>query len=517
MKGYYFDKRLAEQACEFFPRFLRLWKGRYAGRPFELQDWQKSIVRRAFGWISSKTGFRRYRTVWIEIPKKNGKSTFAGGLATKLTAADHEPGAEVYSAAASAEQARMVYDSARMMVENSPKLRRRFVCTKQSLYVPSSHSTYKVISSLAATKHGLDVHGIVIDELHAHSKPDLVNALQYGTASRDQPMTIYLTTAGVDRNSIGYQKHDYALRILRDPSLDPTFLPVIYAADPGDDWQDPRIWKKANPGYGISPTEVALETAYREAMLTPVNRNIFRQLHLNQWMQQHERAIDLDLWKKGATPIDVKALYGRACWGGLDLASKRDLASLSLVFPLENGGYIPLVWNFVPGDNVAARVDRDHVPYNYWSELGFIEQTPGDEIAYDRIRERVNECGKRFDIRQLAFDRWDATSISQQLAGDGFEVVRFGQGYQSMNEPSKEFDVKAHNGGLLHGGNPVFDWAAGNLVWAKDAAGNYKPDKKRSIEKIDPVTATVMGMGICMARPRRGGRYERGGGIRSAG
>lgn len=516
-KGYYFDRKAADEACEFFPRFLRFFKGKYAGRPFELEPWQRDITRRVFGWKRCDTGFRKHRTVWIEIPKKNGKSTLAGGFAVKLTVADHEPGAEVYSAAASKEQAQIVFDSAANMVKMSPRaLRKRIEVRATSLFVPRSFSSYKVISSLAATKHGLDVSGLVIDEVHAHKDRALIDALEDGTASRRQPLTIYLTTAGVDRNSIGYEKHDYAVRLLEGNIEDPTFLPIIFAAGADDDVADPRVWRKANPNYGISVTPESMQEKFRQAQLTPAKMAIFRQLRLNQWMHPHQRAIDLAKWKRGALPINVRALHGRPCWGGLDLASKRDLASFALVFPLADGGYILLVWSFVPHEGLVDRVKNDRVPYDVWRDAGFIVETPGDDTDYGTIRRVINDCGRRFDIREIAIDRWDATLLRQQLSGDGFEMVQFGQGYQSMTEPSKQFDVSAHNGGLIHGANPVVDWAAGNLVWKKDAAGNYKPDKDKSIEKIDPIVAGIMALGRCMARvPDPRGRYDKGKGIRT--
>jgi len=490
---YWFDEKAADRATKFFEKFLRHTKGRWAGTPFRLEPWQsEEIIRPLFGW-KRRDGTRKYREAYIEIPRKNGKSTLSSGIALYLLVADREPGAEVYSAAGDRDQASIVFDQARAMVEMSPQLQKRVTVYKRSMVVPATRSSYKVLSAEAYTKHGLNAHGVVVDELHVQPNRELVDVLTTSTGSRTQPMVVYITTAGYDRQSICWEKHEYARQILEGVIEDPSFFTFIAAADEEDDWTDPATWKKANPGYGVTVSEDYLVKEARKAKQVPAYQNTFRRLHLNQWTQQETRWLELAAWDACDAPLPD--LDGRECFAGLDMASTTDIAALVLVFPpQEEGVYYVSPFFWIPRENIVERSLRDRVPYDAWERDGLMIATPGNVIDYEAIKATVAELGKRYHIREIAYDRWGAFQISQDLEGMGFTMVPFGQGFASMSAPSKELLRLILETKLAHGGHLVLRWMADNVVVRQDPAGNVKPDKSKSRQKIDGIVAMVMGL-----------------------
>jgi len=490
---YHFDREAANHACEFFERYLKHSQGRWAGCRFELLPWQMKIIRRIFGW-KRRDGTRRYRRVYIEIPKKNGKSTLAAGIALYLLVADHEPGAMVYSAAGDIEQAALVFETAKTMVEMSPELRKFIKPFRRSLVVPRTRSTYRVISAEARTKHGPNISGIVFDELHVQPNRELWDALTAGVAARKQPLIVAITTAGYDRNSICWEQHEYAQRVIRNPKMDPSFLGVIFAAGEKDDWTSPRTWVKANKSLGITITKEYLAGECARAKESPAYQNTFRRLHLNEWTSQESRWIPMDKWDKCGGSIAVEGLAGKQCYGGLDLASSADTASLVLDFPDTEGNHTFLLYCWTPAENIRERSLRDRVNYEVWARQGFITATAGNVIDYAFIRAKVEELANVFDIREIAFDRWGAVQITQELTEAGITVVPFGQGYASMSPPTKQLLTLLLGGKVRHGGNPVLTWMADNVMVKQDPAGNLKPDKARSREKIDGIVAMIMAL-----------------------
>ncbi|MGE5553307.1 MAG: terminase large subunit [Betaproteobacteria bacterium] len=493
---FWFDEAAADRAVEFFERFLRHVKGKWAGCRFELQDWQRDdIIRPLFGW-KRKDGTRRYRVAYIEIPRKNGKSTLSAGIALYLLFADGEPGAEVYSAAADRDQAAIVFETAKAMVEASPALRKRSEIYKRAIVVPTTGSSYKVLSADAPTKHGLNAHGIIFDELHAQPNRELWDVLTTSTGAREQPLVVAITTAGYDRNSICWEQHEYAEKVLKGVIDDPSFFAYIAAADEKDDWRDPATWKKANPGLGVTVKLDYLEQEARRAAEVPAYQNTFRRLHLNQWTQQAERWLDIAAWDATAGEVDPDELIGRPCYGGLDLASTTDIAAFELVFPPteEDPDFRVLSYFWVPKDNIRDRVTRDRVPYDVWAKQGLIEATEGSVIHYGAIRQKIENLAAIYPIKEIAFDRWGATQLSQELDDAGFTVVPFGQGFSSMSAPTKELLNLVMAKRLHHGGNPVLRWMADNMVVKQDPAGNVKPDKSKSTQKIDGIVALIMAL-----------------------
>jgi phage terminase large subunit-like protein len=508
--GFRFDKDAADRACEFFEIFLKHVKGEWAGQPFVLSKWQRDeIIRPLFGWKRAD-GTRRYRTMYCEVPRKNAKSTTGAGIALYLLFSDGEMGAEVYSAAGDREQAAIIFEIAKQMVEQEPRLKSRCEIYRRSIVYPRTGSAYHVLSADVPTKHGKNSHGVIFDELHVQPNRHLYDVLKTSMGSRRQPLMVMFTTAGHDRESICWEEHSYALKVRDGIIKDDTYLPVIYSAADTDDWTDPKVWTAANPGLGISIKLAYLEEECERAKESPAYQNTFRNLYLDQWTEQSTRWIDMALWDACSEPVNERELEGRECYGGLDLASTTDIAAFVKLFPPtdDDQRWRVLCRFWVPKENMRKRSDRDRVPYAVWSQQELIEPTEGNIIDYDVIRKRIGEDGQRFNIREIAFDRWNATQLTTQLAGDGFTMVPFGQGFQSMAAPCEELRKLLVSHQLAHGGNEVLAWMASNVAVKQDPAGNLKPDKSKSSEKIDGIVALIMALGRAMVRPEFSSVYE---------
>jgi phage terminase large subunit-like protein len=510
---YTFDERAADLACAFFEKALVHSKGEWAGQPFRLENWQRTIVRDVFGWKRAD-GTRRYRTVYIEIPRKNGKSTLASGLGLLLLYLDNEPGAEIYSAAADREQAAIVFSEAKNMVNASAQLSKRAQVMKNAIFLPQELSVYRVLSSDAYTKHGLNAHGIIFDELHAQPDRELLDVLATSTGARRQPLTIMITTAGYDRLSVCWEQHEYARQVRDGIIQDDTFYSAIYAADETDEWLDEQVWYKANPGLGATVKIEYLREQAVKAKNTPAYQNTFRRLHLNQWTQQESRWMDMHEWDAcGETSVSAKLMEGAACYGGLDMASTYDVAAFVLDFPSDDERelhtWLPFFW--LPEENLVERSTRDRVPYDAWARDGLIRVTPGNVIDYGRIVTDIADLAEVYNIREIAFDRWGAYQITQQLEGLGLTMVGFGQGFASMSTPTRELMRLVLDRKLRHGAHPILRWMADNLVVQQDAAGNIKPAKNKSREKIDGMVAGIMALDRASRHLNAGSIYnERG-------
>jgi phage terminase large subunit-like protein len=498
---FWFDDRAADLACAFFEKYLVHVKGEWAGKPFTLEPWQRDgIIRPLFGWKRRDSAkpeecSRRYRTAYIFVPRKCGKSTIAAGIALYLLFADHESGAEVYSAAADREQAGIVFEVAKQMVSANPSLSKRAEAFKRAITIPSTGSTYKVLSADAYTKHGLNAHGIVFDELHAQPSRELWDTLTTSTGARRQPLVVAITTAGYDRNSICWELHSYAKRVADGSIDDPSFLPVLYGLEDDDDWTLPENWAKANPSLGVSLKPDYLHQEFKKAKEIPAYANTFRRLHLNQWTEQESRWISSELWDSCDGVVDQSRLQGRTCYAGLDLSSTTDITALVLLFPGSDGTYDVLPYFWIPSENIGKRERKDRVPYAEWTRQGYVYTTPGNVVDYDFIRAKIKELSERFRIAEVVIDRWNATHLSTQLMGDGFTVVPWGQGFSSQSTPTKELMNLLLAGRVRHGGNPVLRWMASNVAVEEDAAGNLKPSRRRSSERIDGIVALINAMG----------------------
>lgn len=493
--GLWFDKREAARAVTFFERVLRHSKGEWDGQLFRLQGWQQQFIQNLFGW-KRLDGTRRYRRAYLEVPRKNGKTTLAAGIALFLLFADGEPGAEIYSAAADRDQAAICFDQAKAMIEMAPALQKMATVYRRSILAPGTRSSYRVLSAEAYSKHGLNAHGVIFDELHAQPGRELWDVLTTATGARRQPLVVAITTAGYDRESICWEVHEYARQVRDGIIVDDSFLPAIYAAEEEDDWTDAETWAKANPGMGVTVKPEYLEEECRRAIQSPSYQNTFRRLHLDQWTQQESRWLDMRAWDR-AERVESLAetetgLAGQLCYAGLDLASTTDLAALALVFPGERMRVVMRYWT--PAETLIERGRRDRVDYAAWVRDGWMSATPGATINFDHIRAEIQRLGQIYQIREIAFDRWGAVQMSQQLAEAGFTMVQFGQGFASMSAPAKDLERLMLEGRLGHGGHPVLRWNADNVTALADAAGNIKPDKAKSTGRIDGIVAVIMGL-----------------------
>lgn len=492
-----YDKASADYAVAFIEA-LRHTKGTWAGKPFQLIDWQEQIVRDLFG-ILKPNGYRQFNTAYIEIPKKQGKSELAAAIALFLTCADGEERAEVYGCAADRQQASIVFEVAADMVRMCPALSKRvklLASTKRLIYLPTN-SFYQVLSAEAYSKHGFNIHGVIFDELHTQPNRKLFDVMTKGSGdARMQPLYFLITTAGNDTNSICYEVHQKAKDILDGRKHDPTFYPVIYGANENDDWTDPKVWRKANPSLGITVGIDKVKAACESAKQNPAEENSFRQLRLNQWVKQAVRWMPMDKWDKCAFSVDPEMLKGRVCYGGLDLSSTTDITAFVLVFPPEDEDdkYYILPYFWIPEDNLELRVRRDHVNYDLWEKQGFLKTTEGNVVHYGYIEKFIEALGEEYNIREIAFDRWGAIQMVQNLEGMGFTVVPFGQGFKDMSPPTKELMKLTLEQKLAHGGHPVLRWMMDNIYIRTDPAGNIKADKEKSTEKIDGAVATIMAL-----------------------
>lgn len=496
-KNSVYDKDSADFAVKFIECLCHT-KGKWAGQKFELIDWQEQIIRDLFG-ILKPNGYRQFNTAYVEIPKKMGKSELAAAIALLLCCGDGEQRAEVYGCAADRNQASIVFDVAADMVQLCPDLEKRvqiYKSNKKLVYLPTN-SFYQVLSAEAYSKHGLNVHGVVFDELHAQPNRKLYDVMTKGSGdARMQPLYFLITTAGNNTESIGYEIHQKAKDILEDRKIDPTFYPVIYGAEEGDDWTDPKVWKKANPSLGITVGIDKVRDACESAKQNPAEENSFRQLRLNQWVKQSIRWMPMDKWDKCAFAADPSQLEGRVCYGGLDLSSSTDITAFVLVFPPEDEDdkYIVLPYFWIPEENMHIRVNRDRVPYDLWERQGYLQTTEGNVIHYGFIEKFIEQLGERYNIREIAFDRWGAVQMVQNLEGMGFTVVPFGQGFKDMSPPTKELMKLVLEERIAHGGHPVLRWMMDNIYIRTDPAGNIKADKEKSTEKIDGAVATIMAL-----------------------
>jgi len=484
----------------YFISTLRHTKGRWYGHSFELIHWQERIIRDLFGVVSKYDECRQFRTAYIEIPKKQGKSELAAAVALLLTCTDLERGGEIYGCASDRQQASIVFDVAVSMLDQCPELKKfiRMNMAQKRITFRPLDSFYQVLSAEAYTKHGFNPHGVIFDELHSLPDRKLFDVMIRGSGdAREQPLTFIITTAGVDRNSICFEVHQKAMDVLEGRKNDPRFYPVIYGASDDDDWTDPEVWRKSNPSLGVTVKFESMQEAFQDAKDNPIIENNFRQLRLNQWVKQTFRAINMERWDECAYKFDMDQLKKRPCYAGLDLSTTTDITAFVLVFPPEykEDKYIILPFFWIPEESLETRVRRDHVRYDQWWAEGFINTTKGDVIHYSFVEKTIVDLGKKYNIKEIAYDRWGSEYLIQNLTDAGFKVVRFGQGFKEMSPASKEFFQAIMEKRLAHAGNPVLRWMADNLRVDTDAAGNVKPDKEKATEKIDGIVATIMGLG----------------------
>ena len=511
----HYDKKKADRAVTFIENLCHT-KGKWAGTPFWLLPWQEQLIRDIFG-IVKPDGNRQFRTAFVEICKKVGKSELAAAVALYLLYADNEPSAEVYGAAADRQQASIVFDVAKQMVEMSPALMKRskhMGATKRIVNY-SNAGYYQVLSAEVGGKHGFSVSGLVFDEIHTQPNRQLYDVLTKGSSdARQNPLHFIITTAGNDRHSIAYELHTKAVDILEGRRVDPTFYPVVYGLKDDEDWEDEENWYKVNPSLGYTVDIERLRDAYREAKQNPADEVTFKWLRCNMWVSSTVAWIPDAIYMRGNESIEAASLEGRDCYAGLDLSSTGDITALVLIFPPrdENEKYVLLPYFWIPEETIPRRVKANSVPYDIWEKQGYIMSTEGNVIHYDFIEKFIMYLSEKYHILEIAVDRWNATQMIQNLEGEGFTIVPFGQGFSSMSAPTKEFYRLLMEGRIIHGGNPVLRWMAGNVVIDTDPAGNIKVTKAKSKEKIDGIVAAIMALDRCIRQEGQSGSVydERG-------
>lgn len=458
----HYDKKRADFAVNFIS-MLKHTTGEWYGKPFELMPWQEQIIRDIFG-IVDKNGYRQFRTAYVEIGKKNGKSELAAAIALYLLFADGEAGAEVYSCAADINQASIVYNTAKAMIEQCGDLNKlaSLVPSTKRILFPRTNSFYRVLSSEAYSKYGFNVSGLIFDELLAQKTRELFDTMTKFTGdARRQPLYFLITTAGREKTSICYEIHCKAKAILDGSKIDPTFYPAVFGIEDGDDWQDPKVWRRVNPSIGVTIPFDKVKAAFEQALQNPADEMHFRQFRLNEWTNSDVRWMPMDKWDACGVDLDLDELKGRDCYGGLDLSSTGDLTAFVLVFPPngEDECYIILPFFWLPENAVDLRTRRDHVPYAVWRKSEIINITEGDVVDYDYVVSFIKKLSEQYNIREIAYDRWGAEKIRRDLeelgAEQGFTVFPFGQGFASMSAPAKDLLQLTLEKKIRHGRHPV--------------------------------------------------------------
>lgn len=504
--GAWFDEAAVKKVL-MFGRFCRHVKGRWAGKPIEFEPWQvEHFIAPVFGW-KHRDGRRIRRTAYCEVPKKQGKSTMASVLGLYLAGPDGEPGSEVYSAAVAKDQARIVFEPARLMVERSPALSKRYRRFANTIVYRGGEGFFRVVSADARVQDGLNVHGAIIDEVHRHPTRDLIDILEYGTAAREQPLVLMLTTAGEEGDTTIYaEKHDYAVKVATKLVRDPTFHGVIYAAEPNDDWRDESTWQKANPGLDVTVSREYIRARAAEADASPAKLNAFLRFHLNLRSKQTVRWHSIDRWDACGGHVDEKSLEGETCFAAFDVSRSQDINALVLDFPREDGSH-EILWRFwLPSDLLADFDEHTSGMASRWAREGFLHLTDGDVVDYAAIANQLSHDDARFDVREIAFNRRGASQLAQQLQAEGLELVEMATGI-SLAPAMQEWERLILAERYRHGSHPVARFMFDGLAVKQDTEGNVWPDKGKSAVNVSGPLAAVMAIGRA-TRDEGGSVYE---------
>lgn len=496
---YYFDNEAANRVVFFIENHIKHSKGEYGGKFFILEDWQKKIITDIFGWKHRSTNLRRFRTAYLSMPRKNGKSTLISAISLYMLMGDKEPAAECYVAAGDRSQAGIIFDQARAMVRMDGQLNSNLKVFRNSIVHEKSGSSFKAISSEASSKYGFSASFICMDEFFIQPDDSLWTALTTSVAARSQPLTIAITTAGYNKNSICYKIMEYGKKVYDKIISDDTFYYCVFAADEDEDWTQEEAWIKANPGLESGIVKIDyLRTECERAQRLASQEASFRMLHLNQWMSSEQKWIsDKDWMKCNLGDVRLEDFRNVPCYAGLDLASVRDITALVLVF-VQDEKYTVIPYFFTPKENAFIRSRRDSVDYISWGNEGFMDLTPGDVTDYDFVQAKLMEIAEIVDLRQVNYDRWNASQMVISCINEGLPMNPYGQGFLSMSAPTKQLEIFVLNQQINHSGNPIMRWMCSNLRMKIDPAGNIKPDKSKSTEKIDGMVALVMAIGAAM-------------------
>jgi phage terminase large subunit-like protein len=487
-----FDQAKATRILEFYPDFIRHVKGKLAGQPYELSDWEGFILINLFGFVD-KHGLRRFRTAYIEVARKNSKSTFCSGIGLYMTALDNEGGAEVYSAATTKDQARIVFGDARTMITKSGPLKRLFGYHRLNIHHLKSASKFEPLSADANTLDGLNIHCGIVDEIHAHKSREVWDVLETGTGAREQPLILAITTAGFNKQGIGYEQREYITKVLSGIVYDDTYFGIIFTLDEGDDPFDEENWIKANPNLGRSKKIDDMRRLAKKAREIPAALNNFLTKHLNIWVNAAVAWLDMLKWEKLPERADIEHLKTLPCYIGMDLANKLDVAAVVAAFP--DGENIHFLCKFyLPENTIYTKARTIGNMYDTWSKQGYLTLTDGDIIDHEVIEADIRQMLTDFDVRAVGFDPWGSTQMSIRLSQDGAPMVEIPQTVKNLSESMKEIEAKVISGTLHKDKNPMMDWMASNIVVKLDKNENYFPNKEHHDNKIDGMVALFMAM-----------------------
>lgn len=499
-----FNEEKATKILEFFPDFIRHVKGKLAGEPYHLSDWEGFILINLFGWVNSD-GNRRFRTAYIEVARKNSKSTFCSGVALFLTAFDGEGGAEVYSCATTREQARIVFGDAQTMIRKSPPLKRVFGVHKLNIHYLKNASKFEPLSSDAQTLDGLNIHGAILDEVHAHKTRAVWDVVETATGARQQPLLLAITTAGFNKQGIGYEQREYVTKILSGVADDDTYFGIIFTLDEEDDPFDETNWIKANPNLGRSKKLDDMQRLAKKALEMPAARNNFLTKHLNIWVNAETAWLDMAKWDK--LPMLDGEPKELPCYIGLDLANKLDIAALVAAFP--DGKQIKYICKFYLPENQIYNKSRNIGNlYQTWADQGYLTLTDGDVIDHEVIEDDLREMLDKYNVQAVGFDPWGSTQLAIRMEQDGAPMVEIPQTVKNISEAMKEVEAKVISGDLIRQKNPVMDWMASNIVVKLDKNENYFPNKEHRDNKIDGMVALFMAVNRILADDNSSGDFD---------
>lgn len=501
---YSFDVGRANHVCAFIELLPNI-KGEWAGKPLELADWQCFILTTVFGWVD-ESGYRRYKTAYIEVPRKNGKSSLSSGVGLYMLAADDEPGAEVYASGVTRDQAKIVWEDAKRMVERCDGLRKAYgvEAMAHSITIQRQGSMFKALSrDQGGNLDGLNVHCAIIDELHAHKTRDIWDVLETATGSRRSPLQWAITTAGFNQAGICYEQRRYVSRLLEGVVSDPEYFGIIYTIDDDDEWTDPTCHRKANPNWGVSVKPKDIDRKFRKAKELASAQNNFLTKHLNCWVNADVAWMNMPMWVAcGDESLSMSAVQHGRCYVALDLATRKDIASMAILFDTDDKRYL-FFRHYISEWGVKNSTNSQ---YDGWRREGKLIVTPGNVTDYERIEDDLLALSKQFRINEVAYDPWQGSYLAQRLAKDNrLVLVELRQTVAHMSEPMKQLEAEVMDKTLVHDGCPVATWMMSNVVCHVDKKDNIYPNKESPDNKIDGIVAAIMAMSRYIAHKREPG------------
>jgi len=493
--AYTFSDDAAEHICRFAGNMMHV-KGRdWAGKRITLEDWQAFILCSVFGWLRKSNGMRRYRQMYCEIPRKNGKSILGAIIGLYMFAADGEPGAEVYSGATSEKQAWEVFSPARQMCLKNPGFASHFGIQvgAKNLSIPENGSKFEPV--IGKPGDGSSPHCAIVDEYHEHDTPDLYDTMLTGMGARIQPLLCVITTAGVNTAGPCYAKRNEAVKVLSGVIEDDELFSLIYTIDEADDWTLPDSWQKANPNAGISIYQEFLDARRREAINTASRQNIVKCKHLNVWSNAGSAWINMVRWAQCASPEVMDEFAGEPCWIGVDLASKIDLTAMATIFRRGDAFHV-FTKHYLPEETVMM---PENAHYQAWQAEGYLTVTPGARTDYRYLKDDLIGISETFAVRELAYDPRESEMLMQEIREDvSFPCIEVVQSPTNISEPMKEFEALYMAGRLKHDNNPILNWQASNVVLRSSFTKAYYPSKERKENKIDGIVASIMALSRAM-------------------